>query len=352
MRMLSAQVRYEIHRIGRNLGAMVAFAILTMLSLAPSTASAVSCPNTIAVCCTIAASGAYTLSNNLSANGSCINVMVPNVNLNLAGFSITNIGTKGTGIGIHVLSTAPSALIVGASPITGTTPLITKFNTGIQSDATNVAVVNVRSNRNNQGVVFNGQSNVALRVTADSNTNVGIQLNVNAAAFENATGDAIVESSASMNSGNGIVLNGANSTFIFHVNANSNNHFGIWLKGASSNNLDSFTAELNGNGGVYLGCHASGPTGTLCLTNSMGNNMVGNKLNDPTTDSDVNSNTNFGVAIEIGSRRNHVMGVAGTGNPTNNDAIDENPGCGNDVWVGNSFTSTTPALNTTPICIN
>jgi hypothetical protein len=115
---------------------------------------------------------------------------------------------------------------------------------------------------------------------------------------------------------------------------------------------DRFSAELNGNGGVYLGCHASGPAGTPCLTNSTGNNMVGNKISDPTTDSDVYGNTNFGVAIQIGSRRNHVIGVAGTGDPTNSDAIDENLGCGNDVWIGNSFTGTTPALNTTSICIN
>ena len=353
MKVGSSKVCYRNHGTGRNLGAVLAIAaVITTLSLAPSTAGADSCPNTIVACCTIAASGAYTLANNLSANGGCIDVTAPNVDLNLAGFSIANVGAPGTGIGIHVLSSAPNTVILGASPITSTTPLITKFNTGVRSDASNVAVVNLRSNRNNQGVVFNGRSNLALRVTANSNTNVGIQLNVDAATHKNATGDAVVQTSASMNSGNGIVLNGANSTFIFHVSANSNNNFGIWLNGASGNHLNRFITELNGNGGVYLGCHPSGPTGSVCPTNSMGNDMVGNKLNDPTTDSDVNGNTNFGVAIEIGSQRNHVAGVAGAGNPTNSDAIDENPGCGNDVWVGNSFTSTTPALNTTPICIN
>jgi hypothetical protein len=339
----------------RYLSALVTSAIAT-LTVGAWNANAGTCPTSpikvIASCCTIAHHGIFVVQNDItSSSGTCITVTVPNAGIDMNGHSITNTGTALTGIAIDVLNTAPNTIIIGNYPGYDTLagPEISNFNLGIRSGATNVAIIDVQATGNNKGVVINGHSNAVALVDADNNQKVGIQLNVNAAAGQNATDDAIIMSTADSNLGSGAVLNGAGSTFIYNVEASSNSKFGFWLNGASNNNLFEFAADSNGIGGVMLGCNAGGLTGVPCAVASKGNNLVGGTINSASTNSVADSNIFFGVGMEIGSANNHVVGVEGSSNGT--DAIDKNPACGTDLWLGNSFTTTSPN-NLTPICIH
>ena len=95
----------------------LAFALSFVLS---SAAFAAGCPKTITDCCSITTTGSFTVANPLTAGPSlteCIKIAAPNVELFIAGNSITGPSASSTSLkfGIHILGTAPGALVIGGN---------------------------------------------------------------------------------------------------------------------------------------------------------------------------------------------------------------------------------------------
>jgi parallel beta-helix repeat protein len=155
---------------------------------------------------------------------------------------------------------------------------------------------------------------------------------------------------AMSNTGPGIKLLGVTGANVIDSIATGNSTFGIWLKGASDNTIEFFTASDNTIAGAYLGCHAAGPTGAPCApgtppanANTLSGDIVGGTFSDVSATSPAKQR--FGIAIDAGNLRNRVLDVKGTGNGIL-DAIDENPNCASNMWVGTtSFGKKSPSAN-------
>jgi hypothetical protein len=112
----------------------------------------------------------------------------------------------------------------------------------------------------------------------------------------------------------------------------------------------------NGLASAYLGCNPTGPNGTTCpagTPSSDNNSLTGNALNAMAHLSDVSNSASqrFGIAVGLGSRGNRFSFITGSGNVTD-DALDENPNCANNRWFAGTFTASSPAKNTTFLCLN
>ena len=117
-------------------------------------------------------------------------------------------------------------------------------------------------------------------------------------------------------------------------------------------------SESNGIAGVYLGCNAAGPNGTACPAGSaLQQRQLSHGLCLRTSTNSLVSNTGsplnqrFGIAVGLGNRHNHFLVITGAGN-VDEDALDENPSCGNNRWFADTFTTSSPAKNTTFFCLN
>jgi len=62
-------------------------------------------------------------------------------------------------------------------------------------------------------------------------------------------------------------------------------------------------------------------------------------------------NQRYGIAVGLGNLHNHFLTITGAGN-VNDDALDENPDCGNNRWLFDTFTTSSPAKSTTFTCLN
>ena len=110
-----------------------------------------------------------------------------------------------------------------------------------------------------------------------------------------------------------------------------------------------FSSTNNGVAGIYLGCNAAGPNGTACpagrRTVQQGQLPLGTSPNNSTVNN--TGSERFGIAVGLGNLRNHLFSISGTGNVTY-DALDENPNCGSNWWVGDNFITSSPPPNTSP----
>jgi len=208
----------------------------------------------------------------------------------------------------------------------------------------------VTTTGNNKGVVINGANAYAFVVFSLADNLVGIQVNSTATDFTMIVGGGLSDAGA------GIKLNGVNGAFIDSFEAGGDGTFGIWLKSASNNAISDFSSVGNGIAGVYLGCNPTGPNGTACpagTPSSNGNSLMGNALKGTALFSDVSNGVSqrFGIAVGLGNRGNHFAFITGSGN-LSDDALDENPTCGNNRWLADTFTTSNPAKNTTLFCLN
>jgi hypothetical protein len=78
---------------------------------------------------------------------------------------------------------------------------------------------------------------------------------------------------------------------------------------------------------------------------------MGNALKGTASFSDVSNNASQGIAVGLGNRGNRFAFITGSGN-LDDDALDENPNCANNRWLADSFTTSSPAKNTTLFCLN
>jgi len=259
------------------------------------------CASTIGKCgCTITKAGTYTVTADLSIMdgttplGDCLDVKAPHVTLFLNAHLING---EGTGVGLNVLSTATNFFIEGGSEAGGGA-LITHFSTGVTIEGANGTIEDFGSKHN---------------------------------------------------TGAGVVLSRAHGVNLSNFAANANAIYGLWLLGSSNNQIHcgvmNANLALQGTAtGLYLGCSASGPDGKKChgipgSNNNLLFNLAAGDSADATT-----GNTSYGIAIDLGNTGNFITGNQAYFNPTA-DLLDNNPGCGKNVWINNRFQTTAPGTN-------
>jgi hypothetical protein len=331
-----------------SMGVAAAFAMMLATALTPSRAAAAACALSIPTCgCTINSPGTYTLTGTspMNSTGTCVDITASNVSLEGSGKEIKGPGSTSPTFGVRIEPTARRVLLEGIAA--------EDFAQGIRVDGPNASVIDVETAGNNKGIVVNGANAYLIETISELDNLVGIQVNSTATDFVMVIGGALGASGA------GLELNGVNGAFIEEAEAEGNGTFGIWLKSASDNFVAGFVSESNGIAGVYLGCKAAGPNGTACpagVPSSNGNSLMGSVYGTSTNSIVSNTGTpfnqRFGVAVGLGNLHNHFLLITGTGN-VDDDALDENPTCGNNRWFADTFTTSSPAKSTTDLfCLN
>jgi parallel beta-helix repeat protein len=202
-------------------------------------------PAPVSACGTLAASGSYLLTGNLTASGDCLVVGADFVTLDLAGFVISGNG-KGSGV---TTSGNPAGVTVRNG-------VIQNFKTGLDlRAAAGVMVEGVRAfNNADQGLRVGSESLVQGNVaTANGN---GILVDHNSLVAANV---------AALNDKQGLEA-GWNSTITGNT-ASKNGQDG--LEAGNHNTLSNNTASDNGQKGLS----------TKCPSNVVANTAAGNKLN-------------------------------------------------------------------------
>jgi parallel beta-helix repeat protein len=278
----------------------------------------------------------------MHSTGTCVDITASKVTL-AGGAVIQGPGPTTATFGIHIEPSANKVILEGVEA--------EDFGQGIRIDGPNASTFLAITSANNKGTVVNGANAFLIEEISESDNAVGIQVNPTATNF------VMVASGTSLASGVGIELNGVSGAFLSDSTAEGNGSFGIWLRSASDNVISGFAAEDNGVAGVYLVCNPAGPNGTACpagVPSSSGNSLMGSVYGS--TNSQVSNtasplNQRFGIAVGLGNLHNHFLTIAGSGN-VDDDALDENPNCGNNRWFSNIFATSSPAKNTSFLCLN
>jgi hypothetical protein len=335
MRMISNLTKQAVRS-----GMTAIIATILALALTPTGAAAGACPPAILKCgCTIGASGSYTLSGpnpmllNPTISKTCIDITASRVTLT-GGPTLKGPGSAIETDGVHIELYAKRVTLQSVET--------TNFGRGIFIEGPNATVRDAVTSFNNRGTVVNGVHALLIGQSSNRDGAAGIQVNDKAKNFE------MTSSTANEATGAGIVLYGVSGAVLNSVVAQDNVIFGIWLRNASNNLLTSFDTEDNGTAGVYLGCKAGGPNGQSCPISSSGNTISGGLVGDM---GGLLLQQSYGIAVGKGNQNNELIGIEGTGNVID-DALDENPNCADNRWLQNSFTTTSPAKNTTSTCLN
>jgi hypothetical protein len=327
-----------------------AFAMMLALALAPTGAAAGACANQIKSCgCTINSPGMYLLAGPnpmKSTAGTCIDITASNVTLQ-SGSTIQGPGSTTSTVGVHI---EPSANNVFLNYV-----VARDFGKGIRIDGYYATTVGVITTLNNKGLVVNGKNALLTGHSSEADEAVGIEVNATATNFVMVGGDA------GDSPGVGIELNGVSGAVLSTIGAGGNGTFGIWLNSASDNVISYFDVEDNGIAGVYLGCNAAGPNGKASCpagqSPSNGNSLIGatymgfNIYANNYSYADNILDQSYGIAVGLGNLDNDFIMISGTGNVVD-DALDENPNCGSNRWLLNTFTTSSPPPNTAYTCLN
>jgi len=325
-----------------RIAAATAFVAMIALASAPSEAYAAACALSIATCgCTITAPGTYKLTGtSILSTGTCIDIAASHVTLDGRLVELSGPGIASATFGVYVEPAANKSFLENI--------VATNFGVGIGMDGRNAFLYQTYTEGDKKGIVINGANAYLLEVSSTFNQGVGIQVNAAAEGFQMNLGEA------RDNTGAGIKLNGVKGAFLDGPDVSFNGTFGIWLQSASMNVIDGFDAEDNGLAGVYLGCNPTGPNSTACppgVPSSNGNSIQGSLYGNVVGVVSNGGSQHFGVAVGLGNQGNRFIGIEGSGN-LNEDALDENPNCGNNRWLSDLFTSTSPPPNTTFFCLN
>ncbi len=252
---------------------------------APAAAQAV-CPPTINECgCTITTPGSYKLglainsTQGLTPAGACIEIASSFVILDGAKKNITGSGgVSPSGIGIWVHHNFRSDFLEGRGTV------ISGWDVGL---------------------LIEGSDIFADDFTANTNGTAGVELNK------------------------------AQAVELTSTTASSNLNYGIWVKQSSSNNITNSKTLTNGNIGVYVGCSDSGPISSGCPG-------VGPSPGNYIFTGGIQANTNYGVALDLGTRSSIVTNQTLSGGTHNSkyDLFDANSSCGTNKWFGDDSTAT------------
>jgi len=300
--------------------------------LVPGAAKAAS-PIPITACQSITATGYYQVQKALSsAGGDCLVIQASNVTLDLNGYAISG---AGTGAGIHVLATAPGTKTgkedsgtkteaEGKGTKTGTQikgvfiegrgAIISLFATGIEDDAIGTFgdYFDVNSNTGDGLLLKGAQGGHYSALLTDSNGGSGVHVR--------------------LGSGNTLVA----------VESDSNKAYGVWFDASSNNSLDGDVATGNVISGYYLGCSPNGPNGVSCAQGSSSSNLIFGSL----AFSGFQLPQQYGIAVDLGNTNNRIAENQSTSNTI--DMLDKNVSCGTDIWFYNLFGTASPPAS----CIN
>jgi hypothetical protein len=251
----------------------------------------------INACGVISRPGFYTVTQNLSANGDCIDIDAPKTIVFLGGH---NLSGNGSGAGVKFSARAKNSFLEGGNAT------ISGFAIGVEDYASEVRADNFNANNNSTGgvLVSEAQSSNFSNFQASNNGSYGVHL-----------------------------LGGANSV-AESAQASSNGGYGIWLDGASGVRIDNFDTEQNALAGVYIGCSLNGP-GKSCsgATHVASSNQVYDGFAD--------GNGPYGIAIDANASSNIVTSVEAMNNKAA-DMLDLSK-CGSSSWFGNAFASASPS---------
>ena len=205
---------------------------------------------------TISTAGSYRLTGNLTVAGtvSAIKITVPNVTIDLNGFSIVGPGA-GISSGIAVFAISG---VVSQNQIEVKNGTMTGFASGVNV-GDNSIVKNIRAVANNFGIEV-GSNTVVDGCTASSSVNDGIDCM--------GSGCTISGNTASKNSSNGIQCIGSGCAISGNT-ASNNNIDGIFCK-LSQCVISGNTANNNVGDGIDIG--NSGTNGSLVVRNFAGGN--------------------------------------------------------------------------------
>jgi hypothetical protein len=245
-----------------------------------------SCPPTINACgCTIVKAGSYKLglaidsSQGLTPAGACIEIASSFVILDGGKKNITGPGgTTPSGIGVWVHRPFRSDFV--------------EFRGSVVSGW-------------DVGVLVQSSQSVIDDVTANSNGTAGVE------------------------------LASASDIELTNTTAETNLNYGIWLKQTSTSDVTNSKTESNGNIGLYVGCSDLGPIGSGCPG-------VGPSPFNYIFTGNIQGNTNYGVALDLGAKNTIVTNQTETtaGSNSKDDLYDANSSCGSNKWFGN-FTGAT-----------
>lgn len=270
---------------------------LTLLSLAPARAQP---PIPVTACTKISKAGLYEVNppGLTSTGGDCLIVSAANVILYLNGFPITG---AGSGVGVHVLSSASNAFVEGHDAV------ISGFADGVEVD---------------------GSKDLAENFSANRNSDAGVLLN-------NAKQAKLSNFSADHNGGDGVrIYKGSYNIVAGSIDASYNARYGIWLYGASHDSVGGFVVIDNATAGVYLGCSPTGPgpAGSECTRKSL--LSKNNSLFTGTMGASLPGLQPYGLVVDLGDDFNRVTNMSGDLFESSGDLVDENPACSNNDWFG------------------
>jgi len=314
-------------------------ATMLALTLAPTGAAAGPCPTAILKCgCTIGSPGTYTLSGpnpmllNPTISKTCIDITASRVTLT-GGPTLKGPGSSAIKtVGVHIEKYANRVTLQSVEA--------TNFGQGIFIEGTNATVRDAVTSFNNQGTVVDGDHALLIEQSSNRDGTAGIEVDAKGKNF------VMMSGAANGATGAGIVLYGVSGAVLSSVVAKDNVTFGIWLRRASNNLISAFDTEDNGTAGVYLGCNPAGPNGQLCPISSDGNTLVGATSYSVVSNMGILLQQSYGIAVGKGNQNNHILYIMGTGNNVD-DALDENPSCGTNRWLSDTFTTASPVqINT------
>jgi hypothetical protein len=276
-------------------------------------------PTTITACGTISSPGDYVLANNLvltvnnpsyGEGGDCLDITASGVNINMQGWSITvscpdsclpeEYGPVGSD-GIHIMS--------GANNVSISNGEVDDFLYGLVAEGNNATVSSFTSFNAVVGVSLDGASNGAFS---------NISFNTGDLPYHFSVGPIVS------------VTGGGHNSFTT-VSGTVGGGFGspqaIVISDSSHNSIV----------GADVSCEAEEQVGPgILLTANSGHNSI--------TKSTVYVLYGNGIEVDLGSNYNDILeNTVSILSPEGFYAmVDENPRCGHDAWVDNSFTNANP----------
>jgi hypothetical protein len=295
-------------------GKRIAKAAVVILALIVSARAADATLVEITTCGTVINTpGEYGVSSSLTSNSDtvdCIDVDAPGVSIGIApNISLTGPGGSAvTAAGIKIRKGADGIQLISSADT------IQRFGIGIDDEGSGVVV-----SADSSGLTIMG--NAAQRILVSGASDVLID-SVNSEQ-NGAAGLELLRAS-------GVTVKG---TSILQLNGG----YGLWVRSSSNNqffNLDTFDNKLSG---IYVGESDDdqlNPTQRDGLP-SRKNAFVGLAAIQ---------NSGAGFVMGFGDSPNVITSCTGQLN-VDKDAVDETPGCGQNEWIGNSFTTTNRKLH-------
>ena len=242
------------------------------------------CTPTIGSCgCVIASPGTYKVGLNLTAaqglNGdnSCISIAASYVTVDFAKKTITNSGTKPSGIGVSVRKGVHNLLLEGRGATVSGWDI---------------------------GILFQGRNSTIDNFVTTSNGTAGVELSQ------------------------------AKSNNLVNINSNTNSNYGVWVRASSFNQINNLKTQTNGNIGTYVGCSAVGPAGACVGIAASNDNWIFTNAIAGNT----NYGIALDVGANISIVTNNTLG--GGAHNGKFDLFDGNSNCGTNQWISNDATAT------------